>query len=114
MEHLDISEVRSRDRIVTQTLGRFVFERDAAGVLYRSNLDDLPRVALFEQRAALTADGEARRWSTCRMSCFACARSRVWPAPRDGSRSPGTAEMLGSPASGAAPAFPVAASRSSR
>jgi RES domain len=59
MQHLDISEVRSRDRIVTRTLSRFVFERGAAGILYRSNLDDLPCVALFERRAALTADGEA-------------------------------------------------------
>lgn len=60
MEHLDISEVRSRDRVVTQTLSRFVFDRGGAGILYRSNLDDSPCVALFEGRSTVTADGEAQ------------------------------------------------------
>jgi len=58
MDHLDVSEVRSRDRIVTQTFGRFLYDLGAAGILYRSNLDDLPCLALFEGRALLTLDGE--------------------------------------------------------
>lgn len=58
MEHFDITEVRSRSRIVTQTFGRFLFERGAAGISYHSNLDNLPCLALFESRAELTSDGE--------------------------------------------------------
>lgn len=58
MEHFDITEVRSRNRIVTQTFGRFLFARGAAGILYHSNLDNLPCLALFETRATLTRDGE--------------------------------------------------------
>jgi hypothetical protein len=58
MEHLDITELRSRDRIVSQTLGRFVFENGGAGVIYRSNLDDLLCAAVFEGKARLTPDGE--------------------------------------------------------
>ena len=58
MEHLDIAELRSRNRFVTQTLSRFVFGRGAAGIIYCSNLDDLPCVALFEGPALVTPDGE--------------------------------------------------------
>jgi len=59
MEHLDISEVRSRQRAVTQAFSRWLFDRGAAGIVYRSNLDDLPCLALFEGRASLVAKGES-------------------------------------------------------
>lgn len=56
-EHLDISEVRSRERVVTQTLSHWCHERGAAGISYRSNLDGTRNIALFEGRAALILDG---------------------------------------------------------
>ena len=58
MEHLDISQIRSRDRDVTQALARALFDLGAAGVAYGSNLDDLPCYALFEDRARLIPDGD--------------------------------------------------------
>jgi hypothetical protein len=58
MDHLDIAQVRSRDRIVTQTISRALYERDYAGVRFGSNLDDQPCYALFEGRAELQANGE--------------------------------------------------------
>jgi hypothetical protein len=58
MDHLDISQVRSRDRIVTQAMSRALYVRGYAGVRFGSNLDDLPCYALFEGRAALHADGD--------------------------------------------------------
>jgi len=57
MEHLYISEVRSIQRPVTQRIGRSLYEEGAAGVLYRSNRDDLVCVALFEGAAHLESDG---------------------------------------------------------
>lgn len=57
MAHLDVSEVRSRDRIVTQTVSRELYERGFAGVRFGSNLDDQPCYALFEGRAELAPDG---------------------------------------------------------
>lgn len=58
MDHLDVTEVRSRDRVITQTLSRWLFDQGAAGIVYRSNLDALPCVALFEGRASVETDGE--------------------------------------------------------
>jgi hypothetical protein len=59
MDHLDISQVRSRDRIVTQTVSRELYERRYAGVRFGSNLDDRPCYALFEGRAELEGIGDA-------------------------------------------------------
>jgi hypothetical protein len=59
MDHLDISQVRSRDRIVTQSVSRELYERYYAGVRFGSNLDDQPCYALFEGRADLLVDGDA-------------------------------------------------------
>jgi hypothetical protein len=56
-EHLDISELRSRERIITRTLSRWCFDRGAAGIIYRSNLDNNRCVALFEGRASVDEDG---------------------------------------------------------
>jgi hypothetical protein len=53
-DHLDVSELRSRARAVTRTLSRWCFDRGAAGILFRSNLDDLRCFALFEGRSSLT------------------------------------------------------------
>ena len=53
MAHLDVSEVRSRLRVVTQRIGRSLYEDGAAGVHFGSNLDDRPCFALFEARGRL-------------------------------------------------------------
>jgi hypothetical protein len=57
MDHLDIAQVRSRDRVVTQTVSRALYERWYGGVRFGSNLDDQPCYALFEGRARLEPDG---------------------------------------------------------
>jgi hypothetical protein len=59
MRQLNISEIRSKNRAVTQTIGRDLYERGAAGLLFRSNLDDHGCVVLFEGRAHFRADGDA-------------------------------------------------------
>jgi hypothetical protein len=58
MDHLDIAQVRSKDRVLTQTVSRALYERYYAGVRFGSDLDDQPCYALFEGRAELEANGE--------------------------------------------------------
>ncbi len=53
MDHLDIAQIRSKDRPITQAVTRFVADRGAAGIVYGSNLDDQPCAALFEGRSFL-------------------------------------------------------------
>jgi hypothetical protein len=57
MQHLDISEVRSRSRPVTQAISRSLYDEGASGVRFRSNLDDQPCMALFEGRGRLEPAG---------------------------------------------------------
>lgn len=54
MRHLDISQLRSTQRVVTQTIALELYTNGKAGILYRSTLDNEPCVALFEHRAKLT------------------------------------------------------------
>ncbi len=56
MEHLDIAAIRSRARIVTQTIGRSLHDSGAAGVAFGSNHDGQPCYALFEGHARLVAN----------------------------------------------------------
>jgi RES domain len=58
LEHLDLHEITSRRRIVTQTIAGDLFDRGAAAVRFPSRLDGLPALALFEGRAELLEDGE--------------------------------------------------------
>jgi hypothetical protein len=53
MDHLDIAQIRGKDRPITQALTRFIADRGAAGIEYGSNLDDQPCAALFEGRSFL-------------------------------------------------------------
>jgi len=54
VQRLDISTIRSRDqRFVTQRIARSLYEQGAAGIVYRSNLDNHLCYALFEGRANL-------------------------------------------------------------
>lgn len=57
MKHLDISQLRSHQRVVTQTIALELFTAGKAGIAYRSNLDDERCVALFEGCASLTPYG---------------------------------------------------------
>jgi hypothetical protein len=57
MRHLDVSEVRSRTRVVTQRVGRTLYEAGAAAVKFGSNLDDRPCYAVFEARGHLAPRG---------------------------------------------------------
>lgn len=58
--NLDYAELQSRSRELTQFLaGELYRQQEAAGVLYPSNLNGQPCVALFEGRARLEATGEA-------------------------------------------------------
>jgi hypothetical protein len=58
MAHLDVAEVRSRTRCVTQHIGRTLYERGAAAIRFGSNLDDRPCYAVFEARGRLAPRGD--------------------------------------------------------
>lgn len=55
MEHLDLSDITSRRRPVTQRIGRSLYDRGAAGVRFPSNPGDGTCLALFEGRGRLDA-----------------------------------------------------------
>ena len=61
LEHLrdlDLSVLRGKDRALTQKLGRSLFEKGAAGVMYGSRVVNSRSIALFEGRARLVPDGD--------------------------------------------------------
>lgn len=60
MQYLNISEIRSKTREVSQAVGRDLYERGAAGLLFRSNLDNGRCIVLFEGRASLEPDGRSQ------------------------------------------------------
>lgn len=57
IEHLNIGEIRSDQRIVTRTISRTLYDEGAAGILFRSKYDDLPCAVIFEGRAKLIPAG---------------------------------------------------------
>jgi hypothetical protein len=59
MAYLDVSQITSKNRIVTQIISRDLYERGAAGILFNSNQDGHGCLALMEGRAQLQAAGEA-------------------------------------------------------
>lgn len=59
MPHLDLHEVTTARRAVTQTIASDAFDAlGSAAIRFASRLDGLPCFALFEGRALLIADGE--------------------------------------------------------
>jgi hypothetical protein len=60
MRHLDIAQLRSGQRIVTQTIALDLHGSGHAGVAYRSNLDNQECVAIFEQRALIQRWGASQ------------------------------------------------------
>ena len=61
IDHLDIAQIRSKQRPVTQAISRLGYEAGLIGVAFKSNLDDEPCWAIFEGRAVLEATGAAHR-----------------------------------------------------
>jgi RES domain len=57
---LDIDKIQGLDRNLTQAIARSLFDRGAAGVVYRSRYDNDLCAALFEGRACLVAPGPPR------------------------------------------------------
>jgi hypothetical protein len=53
MDHLDISEIRSKTRAVTQAISRDLYEQGASGLLFRSAIDDEQCLVVFEERGWL-------------------------------------------------------------
>ena len=53
MDHLDVSEIRSKIREVTQAISRDLYDQGAAGLLFKSAIDDQQCVVVFEGRGWL-------------------------------------------------------------
>jgi RES domain len=58
MAHLDLHEITSRRRPVTQTIAGELFDQGAAAIRFPSRLDSNPCLAVFEGRATLEPAGE--------------------------------------------------------
>lgn len=58
LEHLDLHEVTTKRRAVTQTIAADLYDGGAAAVRFPSRLDGLGCVALFEGRGGVHAAGE--------------------------------------------------------
>jgi RES domain len=61
MRNLDISQLRSSQRVVTQTIALDLYGQGCAGIAYNSNLDGGACVALFEGRADVQLYGAAQQ-----------------------------------------------------
>ena len=75
MAHLDISEIRSKNRAVTKEISRDLYEQGAAGLLFRSNLDDCTCVVVFEGRGTLELTTDPVSLAGDLQSCGRCATS---------------------------------------
>lgn len=58
IDHLNIGELRSAPRQITQAISRSLYDKGAAGILFRSKYDNQLCIALFEDRAFLTLAGD--------------------------------------------------------
>lgn len=59
IDHLNISEIRSKNRHITRAISRTIFESgDSAGIEFHSNLDSGTCYALFEGRSKLHQIGK--------------------------------------------------------
>nr|WP_234898688.1 RES domain-containing protein [Mycolicibacter kumamotonensis] len=58
MEHLDLHEITTSRRVVTQTIAGVLYDRGVAAVRFLSRLDAEPCVALFEGRGDADLIGE--------------------------------------------------------
>lgn len=58
LEHLDLHEITTSRRVVTQTIAADLFDRGASAVRFPSRLDGSVCVALFEGRGTVAATGD--------------------------------------------------------
>ncbi|HKS90605.1 MAG TPA: hypothetical protein VJQ83_01655, partial [Tepidiformaceae bacterium] len=58
LEHLDLLEITTSRRVITQTIAADLFDRGASTVRFPSRLDGNPCVALFEKRGTVIAAGD--------------------------------------------------------
>ncbi len=58
MRHLDLHEITTNRRVVTQTVAADIYDDGAAAIRFPSCLDGNPCVAIFEGRGALELAGE--------------------------------------------------------
>ena len=58
LEHLDLHEITTSRRVITQTIAADLFDRGASAVRFPSRLDGNACVALFEKRGTISAAGD--------------------------------------------------------
>ena len=58
LDHLDLHEITTKRRAVTQTIAADLYDRGAAGVRFPSRLDGLACIALFEDRGEVHMTGD--------------------------------------------------------
>ena len=59
LKHLDLHEMTTSRRVITQTIAAELFDRGASAVRFPSRLDGNPCVALFEGRGTASPAGDA-------------------------------------------------------
>jgi hypothetical protein len=57
MQHLDLHEITTSRRVVTQTIAADLYDEGVATIRFPSHLDGNPCIAVFEGRGALHLDG---------------------------------------------------------
>ena len=73
MRYLDISRLRSNQRIVTQTIALELRTQGKAGLAYRANLDGGPCIAVFEGRTIVSRYGRHQQLSASDKDLIAAA-----------------------------------------
>jgi len=58
MQHLDLHEITTSRRAITQTIAADLFDRGAGAVRFPSRLDGNARIALFEGRGTASPAGQ--------------------------------------------------------
>ena len=58
MDHLDLHEITTSRRVITQTIAADLFDRGASAVRFPSRLDGQACVAVFEKRGTVKAAGD--------------------------------------------------------
>ena len=57
MQHLDLHEITTRRRVVTQTIAGDLYDEGVAAIRFPSHLDGNPCIAVFERRGELEHRG---------------------------------------------------------
>jgi RES domain len=59
LPHLDLHEITTSRRVITQTIAAYLFDRGAGAVRFPSRLDGGACIALFEGRGTTSSAGDA-------------------------------------------------------